>query len=61
MTYSIVGDDKARSYFSVDSQTGRLSVARSLNDDSSTSYTVGWNSDVNDDGSIFCTVGDAIY
>ena len=40
VTYSITGDDKARTYFSVDSESGRVTVSRSLNEESSRVYEI---------------------
>ena len=38
--YAIVGDDKARSYFSIDPTSGSITLARSVNEDNDVVYTV---------------------
>jgi len=48
VTYRIIGDDNAGSYFQIDAESGRITVRRSLNEDSSEVYRVGvlfmlWN------------------
>lgn len=41
ITYDIIGDDSAPSYFSINQVTGRISIARSLTEQSVEEYRVG--------------------
>ena len=40
VTYSIIGDDEAPNYFSINPASGVISVVRALTDDSASSYRV---------------------
>ena len=40
VTYSIIGDDDAPNYFSINPASGVISVVRALTDDSASSYRV---------------------
>ena len=43
ITYSIQGDGKALTYFQIDPDSGRISIARSLREDEDLVYPVGTN------------------
>ncbi len=40
VNYFIIGDDAAPNFFSVDQETGRVTIRRSLNEDSASVYKV---------------------
>ena len=40
VTLSIIGDDAATTFFGIDSSTGTINLARSIQTDTETSYTV---------------------